>query len=147
MSTVALLNASYEPLGGVSFPHAVRMLFRQVAVVEEAEDGRSIGPYPWPRSVRLVRYVAAYWLYRPASCTKRNVLRRDGGRCCYCGGHGSTLDHVQPMSRGGGSDWLNLVTACERCNSRKANRTPPEAGMRLRRMPWVPTLAQLHALA
>ena len=32
---VVLLNASYEPLGNVSFKHAVRMLFREVAIVEE----------------------------------------------------------------------------------------------------------------
>jgi hypothetical protein len=34
MTTVMLLNASYEPLGTVTFQHAVRMLFREVATVE-----------------------------------------------------------------------------------------------------------------
>ena len=54
-TSVALLNASYEPLGKVTFQHAVRMLFRQVAIVEEAHDDRMIGPHPWPRVIRLVR--------------------------------------------------------------------------------------------
>ena len=49
MTTVTLLNASYEPLGTVTFQHAVRMLFREVATVEEAHDDRMIGPHPWPR--------------------------------------------------------------------------------------------------
>ena len=35
MNGVVVLNASYEPLHQVSFKHAVRMLFREVAVVEE----------------------------------------------------------------------------------------------------------------
>jgi hypothetical protein len=68
---VALLNASYEPLGTVSVQHAVRMLFRQVATVEEAHEDRMIGPHPWPKVIRLVRYVAAKWMYRPAGYTRR----------------------------------------------------------------------------
>ena len=43
---VVLLNASYEPHDVVSFPHAVRMLFRGVAVVHEADEDRRIGPPP-----------------------------------------------------------------------------------------------------
>ncbi len=61
---VALLNASYEPLGKVTFQHAVRMLFREVALVEEQHGDRMIGPHPWPRVIRLVRYVTAHWLHR-----------------------------------------------------------------------------------
>ena len=56
--TVLLYNASFEPLGRVSFQHAVKMLVRQVAVVHEAHGERMIGPYQWPRALRLVRYVA-----------------------------------------------------------------------------------------
>ena len=36
MTEVVILNASYEPIGGVSVRHAIGMLVRQVAVVEEA---------------------------------------------------------------------------------------------------------------
>jgi hypothetical protein len=64
---VALLNASDEPLGSVSFKHAIRMLFREVAIVEEGRADRMIGPHPWPLVIRLVRYVAATWLYREAA--------------------------------------------------------------------------------
>ena len=44
----------------------------------------------------------------------------------------STVDHVLPRSRGGASSWLNTVAACLDCNHRKRDRTPQEAGMRLR---------------
>jgi 5-methylcytosine-specific restriction endonuclease McrA len=142
-SDVTLLNASYEPLGSVSFKHAVKMLFREVAIVEEAHADRMIGPHRWPKVIRLVRYVAATWMYRPAGFTRAGVLERDRHRCGYCGARATTIDHVLPASRGGGWSWLNTVAACGPCNSRKSNRTPREAGMRLRVEPWVPTRAQL----
>jgi len=145
MTAVTLLNASYEPLGKVSFNHAVRMLFREVATVEEGHDDRMIGPHPWPRVIRLIRYVAAKWMYRPAGYSRDGVLKRDRHRCAYCGRHATTIDHLLPRSRGGAWTWLNTVAACETCNNRKANRTPAEAGMRLIVEPFVPTRAQLAA--
>jgi 5-methylcytosine-specific restriction endonuclease McrA len=145
MTAVSLLNASYEPMGTVTFQHAVRMLFRQVATVEEAHDDKMIGPHPWPRVIRLVRYVAATWMYRPAAFSRAGVLKRDRHRCAYCGGHATTIDHLVPRSRGGTWSWLNTVAACSRCNHRKGNRTPREAGMRLTLEPTVPTRAQLAA--
>lgn len=144
-ASVTLLNASYEPLGRVSFQHAVRMLFREVAIVEEGHAEKMIGPHRWPTVIRLVRYVAARWMYRPAGHTRAGVLARDRHRCAYCGARATTVDHVLPASRGGAWSWLNTVAACGPCNSRKSNRTPQEAGMRLRVDPFVPTRAQLAA--
>ena len=145
MAVVSLLNASYEPMGTVTFQHAVRMLFRQVATVEEAHDDKMIGPHPWPRVIRLVRYVAATWMYRPAAFSRAGVLKRDRHRCAYCGNQATTIDHLVPRSRGGTWTWLNTVAACEPCNLRKADRTPREARMRLLVQPYVPTRAQLAA--
>jgi hypothetical protein len=84
---VALLNASYEPLGKVTFQHAVRMLFREVALVEEQHGDRMIGPHPWPRVIRLVRYVTAHWLHRPAGWSRSGVLIRDGTPAPTAAGH------------------------------------------------------------
>lgn len=142
MSQVMLYNATFEPLGRVSFQHAVRMLVREVAVVHEAAGERMIGPYPWPTALRLVRYVATRWLYRPAGYSRRGVLARDRHRCSYCGCRATSVDHLLPRSRGGAWTWLNTVAACGACNARKADRTPAEAGMRLRHDPWQPTRAQ-----
>ncbi|MBO0608357.1 HNH endonuclease [Myceligenerans salitolerans] len=140
MADVLVLNAGYEPLHRVSVRHAIGMLVREVAVVEEAVDGRTFGPFPLPRVLRLVRYVAMRWLYKrngAPACTKQGVKRRDGA-CAYCGGPADTVDHVVPRSRGGPSTWLNLVAACYECNSFKADRTPAEAGMLLYLTPYVP---------
>lgn len=142
---VTLLNASYEPLGSVTFQHAVKMLFREVATVEEQHGDRMIGPHRWPRVIRLVRYVVAKWMYAPAAYSRSGVLARDRHRCAYCSAHATTVDHLLPQSRGGTWSWLNTVAACATCNHRKGNRTPQEAGMRLRVEPFVPTRAQLAA--
>lgn len=145
MADVLVLNAGYEPLHRVSLKHAIHMLVREVAVVEESVDGRSFGPFPFPRVLRLVRYVAMRWRYRHGArpvCTKDGVKQRDG-RCAYCGGRAETVDHVLPRSRGGTSTWLNLVAACRACNHRKADRTPQEAGMALLVVPYVPDGATL----
>ena len=48
-------------------------------------------------------------------------------------------DHVVPVSRGGRDVWTNSVTACRRCNTKKANRSPELAGMPLLYVPYVPS--------
>ena len=89
--TVLVLNASFEPMHRVSLKHAISMLVREVAVVHEAVGEASFGPFPVPRVLRLVRYVAMAWRYRRGSlgpvCSKGGrqgarqglrVLRRPG---------------------------------------------------------------------
>jgi len=67
--------------------------------------------------------------------TRRNIYEHYGYRCAYCGSKFGTsdlnLEHVVPRSRGGRTDWTNVVTACVRCNVRKGDRLPEEAGMQL----------------
>jgi 5-methylcytosine-specific restriction endonuclease McrA len=81
--------------------------------------------------------------------SRRNVFKRDSFTCQYCGCRpGSeelTIDHVIPRSRGGVSSWANCVLACIECNSRKANRTPEQAGMPLRKTPTRPMWNPLYA--
>jgi 5-methylcytosine-specific restriction endonuclease McrA len=144
--SVIVLNASYEPLHTVSIPHAIRMLVREVAVVEEAHGSRTIGPFPVPRVLRLVRYVVTHWRYAAGRVkySKQGVLRRDKFRCAYCGRTGAdTMDHVLPRSRGGRAEWLNAVAAHAICNEKKGCRTPEEAGMPLMWPPFIPNRASL----
>jgi 5-methylcytosine-specific restriction endonuclease McrA len=83
--------------------------------------------------------------------TNTFLFARDGYSCQYCGRHrrelgyreSLTRDHVVPISRGGDNDWLNVVTACSRCNLRKGNRTPEEARMHLCSEPAEPTGVEL----
>lgn len=74
------------------------------------------------------------------------LFRRDDQICLYCGDarRASELsrDHVRPISRGGRDIWMNVVTACKRCNNHKGNRTPEEAGMQLLAVPFTPTHAE-----
>jgi hypothetical protein len=57
---------------------------------------------------------------------RRQILDRDNWTCAYCGGSGTTIDHIHPASRGGENTWLNLITACESCNQLKADYTLEE---------------------
>lgn len=82
--------------------------------------------------------------------SRRNLFKRDKYTCMYCGVQPGpeelTVDHIHPKSRGGVSSWENCALACVECNKKKANRTPEEAGMKLRRTPKKPswkTLAQI----
>ncbi len=56
-----------------------------------------------------------------------------------------TIDHVVPRSRGGASSWENCVLACVSCNKRKADRTPEQARMHLRKKPVRPAWKPLYA--
>jgi 5-methylcytosine-specific restriction endonuclease McrA len=74
--------------------------------------------------------------------SRTNVYSRDGWKCLYCGrkddGRRLTYDHVVPRSQGGPTSWANVATACRGCNTRKGNKTPHEAGMKLAHQPYVP---------
>ena len=74
---------------------------------------------------------------------RQNLLERDDYRCQYCGKTFApkelNMDHVLPKDRGGGTSWENVVTSCIRCNSRKSNRLPREAGMSLLKEPKRPS--------
>lgn len=141
---VLVINADLGPLHRVSLKHAIRMLVRQVAEVHEAQPDRIIGVWPMPTVVRLVRYVVTKWRYTSGPAWSRpGVLTRDGRRCGYCPALATTVDHILPRSRGGRNSWKNTVAACGPCNQRKGDRTPAEAGMRLRVTPQAPTWATL----
>ena len=56
----------------------------------------------------------------------KNLLEEHGYCCVYCGGPYQALDHVIPLSRGGGGGIENLRPSCQRCNSQKHAKTPQE---------------------
>jgi 5-methylcytosine-specific restriction endonuclease McrA len=81
--------------------------------------------------------------------TRNNVFERDRNQCQYCSKtfprEELNLDHVIPRHYGGKTTWENIVCSCVKCNTRKANRLPHEAGMRLIRKPvrpkWRPVIS------
>lgn len=106
----------------------------------DASVGTARGPIRVP-TVIVVANFAKVPKKRP-KFNSRNIWERDGGRCQYTGrnlrpGEGN-IDHVVPRSRGGATDWENCVLASRDVNSRKADRTPEEAGMKLLQQPKTP---------
>lgn len=57
---------------------------------------------------------------------KDKILVRDNYTCAYCGKRAATVDHVKPISLGGGNEPENLVAACSRCNAWKSSRSAEE---------------------
>jgi len=142
---VLVLNSSYQPLRRVSWQRAFGYVCSGRAEIVEIYDGRVVrsarSAWPVPSIVRFLTGAARFFR-RTVKFSRRTVYQRDHGLCQYCGGHVSarefTLDHVIPRSRGGQHRWENVVTACVPCNQRKADRTPREARMALRKQPTRP---------
>lgn len=75
--------------------------------------------------------------------SRQNLFLRDQFTCQYCGKllkntKERTIDHVIPKSRGGKTVWTNVVLCCKKCNLKKGNRTPEEAGLKLLKLPRTP---------
>jgi 5-methylcytosine-specific restriction endonuclease McrA len=74
----------------------------------------------------LVRVLSQRW----QRLAFRHLLRSIDPHCLYCGRYlqpkRATLDHLLPVSRGGGHDVNNLALACSLCNLAKGERTPQE---------------------
>lgn len=79
---------------------------------------------------------------RSPNFSARSIWNRDTGICQYTGRRlapdEGNIDHVIPRSRGGDTSWENCVLAHCEVNSRKGNRLPREAGLRLLRPPAAP---------
>jgi len=79
--------------------------------------------------------------------SRTNIYRRDKSKCQYCGvkfkRENLTMDHVVPKSKGGLTEWTNIVLACTPCNRDKDNRTPKQAGMKLISEPREPNRSEL----
>ncbi len=140
---VLILNQDFSAIAVCSVHKAFLLVYLDKAEMVSKANGsvlRSIShAYPVPSVIRLQRYV--HVPYHGIALSRHNIMRRDNYSCQYCGTvKNLTLDHLLPRSRGGETNWQNLVTACIRCNSRKGDRTPEEAGLKLLQKPAKPSL-------
>lgn len=163
-----ILNRNWQPVNVATVARALVLVWNEVARVVDPEnyqlytwaDWSRIAPREGDAFIQAVRLrlrvpeviVLAEYDRLPAaavSFSRRNVFKRDHWTCQYCGGQPGgeelTIDHVTPRSQGGASSWENCVLACVACNHRKADRTPQQAGMRLRKTPVRPTWKPLYA--
>lgn len=140
MGRALVLNATYEPLCVVPIRRAVVLVLKQKAEVVH-EDGGALHSerldVAIPSVIRL-KYVVRVPYRARVSLSRRAVFVRDHFTCQYCGKTAENVDHVIPRSRGGTHTWDNVVAACKRCNSNKEDRTPAEAGYKLKTKPSAP---------
>ncbi len=139
MTSVLVLNASYEPLHIVSYQRAVTLLVgNKVEVVEPGDKvmtstSRRISI---PSVIKLRRYVNVP--QRGAIWSRHAVLLRDNFVCVFCGDEltnaTATVDHVVPQWKCKATGepvnaWTNTVASCRECQSRKGGKYMHEVGM------------------
>jgi 5-methylcytosine-specific restriction endonuclease McrA len=163
-----VLNRNWQPINVATVERALVMLWNESARVVDPQDYRLYDWADWSQlrpaegelfvqAVRLrlrvpeVITLTGYDRLPTAAVafSRRNVFKRDHYTCQYCGVQPGTeelsIDHVIPRSQGGESTWENCVLACVACNKRKADRTPHQCGMKLRRPPARPTWKPMYA--
>ena len=137
-----VLNYSYEPLQFCSAKRAIIMVINGRAEFLESDGYVVRTPnttFKLPAVIRVLNIVKRS-KRKGIAFSKKNILRRDNFTCQYCGNSDSslTVDHIIPKSRGGKSNWGNVVVACKPCNLKKGNQTPSEKGMLLNKKPSKP---------
>lgn len=156
MSQVLVLNKYFIPVSLTSWKRAIKLVFLERADVVD-EEYRTYNFRDWFEISQMIKEHPAGFIYTPKfkiaipeiialkfydkvqfeepQLTRRNIYEHYGYRCCYCGKKFSTeklnIDHIIPRSRGGKTEWENVVTSCIDCNLKKGNKTPQEAGMKL----------------
>jgi len=163
-----VLNRNWQPVNVATVARALVLVWNESArVVDPAdyqlytwEDWAKLAPKAGEAFIRRVRLrlrvpevvaLSGYDRLPVAHVTfsRRNIFKRDHYTCQYCGrqagGDELTLDHVVPRCQGGVSSWENCVLACMACNKRKADRTPEQARLKLRKKPVRPTWKPLYA--
>ena len=169
---VLVLNRNWQAINVRTPQEAFCMMATNVATALEIEGENHIRPVTWDEwitlpirigdnlvrtargSIRVPTVIVAVNFAklpkkRPRLCAK-TIRERDGNCCKYTGKHlkpdEGSLDHVLPRSRGGADTWENLVWSSKEVNSRKGNRLPHEAGLKLLCVPRAPKELPVTAL-
>lgn len=163
-----VLNRNWQAVHVASVQRALILLVGEAARVVDPEnfqlyswdDWSRLEPRPGEPAIRSARLrvrvpeVIALAVFDrlprgAVAFSKYNVFKRDRYTCQYCGAQPGreelSLDHVLPRAQGGVSTWENCVLACVDCNRRKADQSPRQAGMRLRKSPQRPSWTPLYA--
>ena len=136
---------SYYPLSLWCWQDAIKSVFlNRVSIVSSYE--RKVRSPSFEMSLPSV--IALKSFVKPSThpnFTRFNVFLRDKFTCQYCGDRSDlTFDHLLPKSKGGLTDWENVVTACSTCNVKKGGKLNTNCDLRLKKMPFIPTVDDLH---
>lgn len=141
---VLLLTSSYEVSSFIGEERALKLFFNDKVEVVASWDDKIVwasGSMQLPSILKLKRHVRR--TYYNFSFSRKAVVKRDRCICQYCSktlvNADITIDHVIPKCQGGKNSFLNCVVSCRLCNSKKADKTPEQAGMTLLRVPTHPT--------
>lgn len=145
-TSCVLLNGDYTFLCLVDWKRAMKLVFAGKVTILKYSDRviRSVsGAFRAPDILVLMKVVRSVYKSR-VPFNRKNLLIRDRFTCVYCGKSGKnlTIDHVIPKSKGGKTDFDNCVACCQDCNNHKGSGTPREAGMRLSKRPYQPTISE-----
>ena len=145
-----VLNADYRPLSYYplslwSWQDSIKSVFLdRVTIVSNYH--RVIRSPSF--NMKLPSVIALKSFIKPQSnpnFTRFNVFLRDRFSCQYCGnGRELTFDHLLPRSKGGLTNWENVVTACSTCNVKKGGRLLKNSDMTLNQQPFKPSTEELH---
>lgn len=141
MESTLVLNASFEPLGIISARSAVTKLLNGKAIAVDNSPKNFNAEHdslPIPYVIQMT-YMVKRKRHGKFGFSRRGVLVRDNHLCVYCGKRGTTIDHVIPRALGGVNSYENCVTACVKCNSKKANITLEQLGWSLKFEPYTPS--------
>ncbi len=159
--SVLVLNRSWMAVHIANVRRAIGLVYKGLARVVNPEDFSTYDFPSWASASAAARkdYIPSVSLKfripeiiqltffngmraRDVRFSRRSIFERDRNTCQYCGKQFDrselALDHVVPRSRGGRTTWGNVVLACLECNTRKGDRRPREAGMKLIRKPVKP---------
>lgn len=135
-----ILNADARPLSVVSIKRAVILDMGNANVTALCYYDKILmstsGEVKIPAVMMYSRYISIPFKRCPS---KRAIRFRDGNKCAYCNitlcPEIFTIDHIIPVSRfdnrNKANTWDNLVSCCQKCNLKKGNKTPDEAGMEM----------------
>lgn len=140
---VLVLNLDHSPVAVVTVQKALVLTFMEkvncLSFYESLVVRTVSREYRYPAVIRLNQYKNIP--YKGVLLNRTNLFRRDSNECQYCGSKKQlTIDHIVPRSKGGKTNWTNLITACHRCNVIKGDKTPDQAGMLLKSEPFRPSL-------
>ena len=131
-----VLDSTYFPVRIVNWQKAMILLFTgRAEMVTDYPDRKIMGVSNSFSLPKILRLYNRHKSDKKVRFSRHNVFWRDSFQCQYCSKRYKastlTIDHVLPQSRGGKTTWENVVSACSPCNTKKGNKLPHEANMKL----------------